>query len=204
LKETTEELRVSNVKLEEYSQTLEQKVEDRTKELKEKNDELVKTLERLQQMQQQLVTQEKLASLGALTAGIAHEIKNPLNFVNNFSALSVDLTKELQEEVDKQKDRLDADTLDNLQAVIGDLQMNVEKINQHGKRADSIVRGMLMHSRGKPGERHPTDLNARARFDVQHQHRERLRQDDRRHERRAARFEPSVSQHRQQRLLCDA
>jgi signal transduction histidine kinase len=160
LKDTTEELRVSNVKLEEYSQTLEQKVDERTKELKEKNDELVETLQRLQQMQQQLVTQEKLASLGALTAGIAHEIKNPLNFVNNFSALSVDLTKELQEEIDKQKDKLDADALDNLQAVVGDLQMNAEKINQHGKRADSIVRGMLMHSRGKPGERHPTDLNA--------------------------------------------
>jgi predicted ATPase/signal transduction histidine kinase len=146
--------------LEAYNQTLEVKVEERTQQLQEKNQELSITLQKLKATQQQIIAQEKLASLGALTAGIAHEIKNPLNFVNNFAELSAELTQELLEEIENQKDRLDTETTDYLEEILNDLTQNVKKINEHGKRADNIVRGMLMHSRGKGGDREPTDLNA--------------------------------------------
>ncbi len=146
LQNTSEQLRVSNEKLEEYSQTLEQKVEERTADLKA--------------AQVQLVQSEKLASLGQLTAGIAHEIKNPLNFVNNFAELSVEISKELIEETDKLTGKMDPREADYLKGLITDLGNNAKKINEHGKRADSIVRGMLLHSRGKKGEKQPTDINA--------------------------------------------
>ncbi len=146
--------------LEEYSRTLEQKVEARTQELQEKNQELATTLKKLKATQEQIIAQEKLASLGALTAGIAHEIKNPLNFVNNFAELSAELTEELLEEIENQKDRLDPESKEYIEEILSDLEQNVKKINQHGKRADNIVRGMLMHSGGKAGERQPTDINA--------------------------------------------
>src|SRR5260221_6069598 len=102
---------------------------------------------------------EQLLALGALTAGIAQEIKNPINFVNNFAELSVDLMKELREDISGQEERLDPKTLTDIQDILNDLEHNAAKINEHGKRADSIVRGMLMHSRGKTGERMPTDIN---------------------------------------------
>jgi len=121
---------------------------------------LTATLDRLKATQEQLVVQEKLASLGALTAGIAHEIKNPLNFVNNFAELSVELAEELRQEIERVKDRLDAADFDLLQSLATDLQMNARKINEHGRRADSIVRGMLLHSRGQSGDRQNTDINA--------------------------------------------
>ncbi|MCI0530229.1 MAG: ATP-binding protein, partial [Nitrospira sp.] len=127
--------------------------------LKEKNNELEKTLQQLRDMQNQLVIQEKMASLGALTAGIAHEIKNPLNFVNNFAELSIELTTELREELEQQKDQLDSQTLEEIEDTLYTLQQNVSKINEHGKRADSIVRNMLLHSRGEAGARQPTDIN---------------------------------------------
>ncbi|MBD0362744.1 MAG: serine/threonine protein kinase, partial [Coleofasciculus sp. C3-bin4] len=146
--------------LEEYSRTLEQKVEARTQELQEKNQELATTLKKLKATQDQIIAQEKLASLGALTAGIAHEIKNPLNFVNNFAELSAELTEELLEEIENQKDRLDLESKEYIEEILSDLEQNVKKINEHGKRADNIVRGMLMHSGGKAGERQPTDINA--------------------------------------------
>jgi signal transduction histidine kinase len=129
-------------------------------ELSAANRELEQTMERLKAAQGQLITQEKLASLGALTAGIAHEIKNPLNFVNNFAALSVDLTGELKEEVDRIRDRVDEESLTYIEEMLGDLRQNAEKIREHGGRADSIVRGMLLHSRGQSGEWQVTDLNA--------------------------------------------
>ena len=146
--------------LEDYSRTLEQKVETRTQELQEKNQELANLLQKLKATQAQIVAQEKLASLGALTAGIAHEIKNPLNFVNNFAELSAELTEELLEEIENQKDRLDPESREYIEEILNDLKQNARKINDHGKRADNIVRGMLMHSRGQSGDRQQTDINA--------------------------------------------
>ncbi len=113
-----------------------------------------KTLTELKATQAQLIQSEKLASLGELTAGIAHEIQNPLNFVNNFSELSVDLVKDLKEEMDKPD--IDKGYIDEL---FTDLTSNQEKINHHGKRASSIVKGMLEHSRASTGVRELTDIN---------------------------------------------
>ncbi len=146
--------------LENYNRTLEQRVETRTREIQEKNEELGTTLEKLKATQAQIIAQEKLASLGSLTAGIAHEIKNPLNFVNNFAELSVELTHELLEEIENQKDRLDSESIQYIEEILSDLSQNAKKINEHGKRADNIVLRMLMHSRGQTGERQMTDINA--------------------------------------------
>jgi len=114
----------------------------------------------LKAAQAQLVQSEKMASLGQLTAGIAHEIKNPLNFVNNFSELTVDLANELNEEIEKLADHLQESDKEFLLEITSDILSNAQKINTHGKRADSIVRGMLLHSRGKSGEIQPSDINA--------------------------------------------
>ncbi|NES17499.1 MAG: AAA family ATPase [Symploca sp. SIO3E6] len=146
--------------LEDYSHTLEIKVDERTQELQERNTTLAATLKKLKATQAQIIAQEKLASLGALTAGVAHEIKNPLNFVNNFAELSVELTTELIEEIENQKDRLDSETIEYIEEILQDLGQNVEKINHHGKRADNIVKGMLMHSRATTGERALTNINS--------------------------------------------
>jgi len=113
----------------------------------------------LKEAQTQLVQSEKMASLGQLTAGIAHEIKNPLNFINNFSELSIDLSKELLEEIESQSDKLDKKTVDYIKEILTDIDHNARKINEHGRRADSIVKGMLLHSRGKSGEKQKTNLN---------------------------------------------
>ncbi len=125
------------------------------------------TLQNLQATQQQLVTQQKLASLGQLTAGIAHEIKNPLNFVNNFAVLSVDLAKELREEIEKRRAKSEErgaksegrDDFANIEEIIEMLVQNVKKINQHGKRADDIVKSMMQHARGSSGQREMVDIN---------------------------------------------
>jgi len=114
----------------------------------------------LKAAQAQLVQAEKMASLGQLTAGIAHEIKNPLNFVNNFAELTVDLAKELTEEFVNLSDKLSPKDIEYLNEITGDIRSNAQKINDHGKRADSIVKGMLLHSRGKAGDIQPTDVNA--------------------------------------------
>jgi two-component system, NtrC family, sensor kinase len=127
-------------------------------ELQQRTDDLTASLENLRTAQDRLVQTEKLASLGQLTAGIAHEIKNPLNFVNNFSSVSVELIDELRE-------ALSGAQLDTkLRAEIGEiaemLQGNLDKVVQHGKRADSIVKNMLLHSREGSGEHRPVDINA--------------------------------------------
>ncbi|MEI8004981.1 MAG: ATP-binding protein [Bacteroidota bacterium] len=160
LKKTSEELRISHEQLEEYNKTLEQKVDERTAQLRSKNDELDAAFNRLKAAQAQLVQSEKMASLGALTAGIAHEIKNPLNFINNFSELSVELVQEILAESDKLTSALGEKEADYIKGILQDIEGNVQKIHDHGKRADSIIRGMLLHSRGKSGERQPTDVNA--------------------------------------------
>jgi signal transduction histidine kinase len=111
-------------------------------------------LTELRTTQQQLVQSEKLASLGALTAGIAHEIKNPLNFVNNFASLSRQIAAQLAEELEGDSDPA------LIQELLEDLQANTQRIETHGRRADSIVRGMMQHARDDQGQREPVDLNA--------------------------------------------
>lgn len=111
----------------------------------------------LRRTQDQLVQQEKLASLGQLTAGIAHEIKNPLNFVNNFSEIGLEMVEEAQEEVAKLKEKSKA--REEVEFILKDIKGSLEKINEHGKRADSIVQSMLMHSRSGSSKMEPTDLN---------------------------------------------
>jgi len=125
-------------------------------ELEETKLQVEKAFSELKSTQTQLIQKEKLASLGELTAGIAHEIQNPLNFVNNFSELSVELAKELKVERLKVKEERD-DELEN--ELVDDLIQNQEKINLHGKRASSIVKGMLEHSRQSTGKRELTDIN---------------------------------------------
>jgi signal transduction histidine kinase len=125
---------------------LEQKVTTRTSELNQ-------SLENLKSTQSQLIQSEKMASLGELTAGIAHEIQNPLNFVNNFSELNTELIDELEQEVNK-------GNLDEVKLLTKDIKANEQKINHHGKRADAIVKGMLQHSRSSSGVKEPTDINA--------------------------------------------
>ena len=114
--------------------------------------------ENLKSAQNQLVQQEKLASLGQLTAGIAHEIKNPLNFVNNFSDLSVELIDEVREEINS-VGAIHELPLQNISDILDDIEANLRKIHEHGSRADGIVKSMLLHSRGGSGEMEPTDLN---------------------------------------------
>ncbi len=128
--------------------------------VQERTGELQRTVNNLKDTQNQLILSEKMASLGQLTAGIAHEIKNPLNFITNFAVLSHDLTKDLRKELHAERERVDPARAKEISELLDDLEQNVGKINEHGKRADSIVRGMLLHSRGKSGERLDTDLNA--------------------------------------------
>lgn len=134
---------------------LEHLVAERTTELLKQKEILEKALAELQAAQVQLVHAEKMASLGELTAGIAHEIQNPLNFVNNFSELSVELAQELLDEI--KKPELDKTLVQDL---VADLTQNQQKINHHGKRAASIVTGMLQHARTSTGIKEPTDINA--------------------------------------------
>ena len=119
----------------------------------QRSEQLNSALEDLKKAQSQLLVQERLASLGSLTAGIAHEIKNPLNFVTNFADLSKDLVQELRE-------TLPPEALDSVSDVLTDLESNLKKINEHGRRADGIVKGMLMHSRGQSGDRQNAQINS--------------------------------------------
>ena len=126
-------------------------------EINQKSIQLENSLTDLRTTQTQLIQREKMASLGELTAGIAHEIQNPLNFVNNFSEVSAELVAELEEEQHKEKRDTELES-----ELLGDLKQNLLKITQHGSRVSAIVRGMLEHSRNNTGEKRPTDLNALA------------------------------------------
>ena len=143
--------RTTAILLEETIEELELK----RKAIEETNAALQKSLEDLRAAQKQLVQSEKMASLGELTAGIAHEIQNPLNFVNNFSEVNKELLVEMKEEMDK-------GNIDDAKEIANDVIDNSEKINHHGKRAGDIVKGMLQHSRTSTGVKEPTDINALA------------------------------------------
>jgi two-component system, NtrC family, sensor kinase len=134
---------------------LEGLVAERTIELTQQKEELEQTLDELRATQAQLIQSEKMASLGELTAGIAHEIQNPLNFVNNFSEVSSELLDEMKEELAK-------GNAEGVTEIANDIKQNLEKIIHHGKRADSIVKGMLQHSRSSSGIKEPTDINTLA------------------------------------------
>ncbi|WP_225409579.1 trifunctional serine/threonine-protein kinase/ATP-binding protein/sensor histidine kinase [Stigmatella hybrida] len=151
-------------RLEDYSHTLEERVADRTQELHSKNAELHRALETLKTMHAQIVTQEKLASLGSLTAGIAHELKNPLNFVTNFALLSTDRVRELRQEMRPLlQPGLDKPQIDRqqeeLNTLLDELELNTQKIREHGQRASGIIDGMLQHARSNRGERRRTNVN---------------------------------------------
>ena len=141
--------------------------------LTEQKEEIQSTLEKLEATQSQLIQSEKMASLGELTAGIAHEIQNPLNFVNNFSEVNSELIEELKAETclpsagrsgrDRQGSKLNPDiNIEAVEDLINDILENEQKIKHHGKRAEAIVRGMLQHSRTSEGQKEPTDMNALA------------------------------------------
>jgi len=147
-KKQEEELRIST----ERRAELESLVQERTVELQKQKDELQETLQELKTTQTQLIQSEKMASLGELTAGIAHEIQNPLNFVNNFSEVTSELIEEMEEELNK-------GDKDEAIAIAADIKQNLEKIMHHGKRADGIVKGMLQHSRASSNVKEPTDIN---------------------------------------------
>jgi len=155
LKAADRELQVLAFKLErteKVKRTTAILLEETIAELEQKRKAVEKTLSELKAAQAQLVQSEKMASLGELTAGIAHEIQNPLNFVNNFSEVSTELLEEMKEE-------LQNGDLEEAFAIADDLRQNLEKITHHGKRADGIVKGMLQHSRSSDGTKEPVDLN---------------------------------------------
>ncbi len=128
--------------------------------LTQKNNSLAQSLHHLKSTQDQLIQQEKMASLGALTAGIAHEIQNPLNFVDNFAEVGVELVQELREELAHEP--LSEKGRQTVSLLLQDLLQSQKKVNEHADRAGVIVKGMLQHSRSSTGERQPTDLNALA------------------------------------------
>ncbi len=134
------------IQAENQQQILQEEVNRQTAEIRH-------TLDNLKATQKQLIQSEKMASLGELTAGIAHEIQNPLNFVNNFSEVNSEMIDEL-------KNELATGNLQLANEIADDIKSNEEKINHHGKRADAIVKSMLQHSKQSAGKKEPTDINA--------------------------------------------
>jgi two-component system NtrC family sensor kinase len=137
---------------EEKKAELEILVNERTAEITQQKEELQKTIHELRDAQDQLIQSEKMASLGELTAGIAHEIQNPLNFVNNFSEVNAELIEEMIREIENKNDQ-------EVKVIAQDIRLNLEKIAHHGKRADAIVKSMLQHSRASTGQKEATDIN---------------------------------------------
>ena len=145
--------------LEEYSHSLENKVRERTQELKSKNEVLENTLNQLKTAQKQIITQEKLASLGSLTSAIAHELKNPLNFVINFADLALTFLAELEEKIQKGLETLPPEDGQDIEEIFTNLEKSATAINEQGRQADKIIRGMLMHARAESGCKEETDIN---------------------------------------------
>jgi two-component system, NtrC family, sensor kinase len=143
---------------EEKKAELEVMVQERTKEITRQKEELQQAVIDLKAAQTQLIHAEKMASLGELTAGIAHEIQNPLNFVNNFSEVNLELAAELKDEIEKMN--ISTEDKTSLVAITNMIRQNQDKINFHGKRADGIVKGMLQHSRSNTGLKEDVDINA--------------------------------------------
>jgi two-component system NtrC family sensor kinase len=141
--------KTTTILLEETIAELEQK----RKAIEDSKNALQHSLEELKATQALLIQSEKMASLGELTAGIAHEIQNPLNFVNNFSEVNIELSEEITGAIEK-------GDMEEIRQLAADIKSNQEKIREHGRRADSIVKGMLQHSRTSVGEKLPTDINA--------------------------------------------
>lgn len=150
-----QEIEKENKITESLKAALEIQVAERTAALTTQKEALQNTLNELTATQAQLIQSEKMASLGELTAGIAHEIQNPLNFVNNFSEVNKELIEEMKIEIEK-------GNLEEVRSIAKDIADNEDKINHHGKRADAIVKGMLQHSRSSNGQKEPTDINALA------------------------------------------
>lgn len=142
------------------SEKMQQQLKDSVFEQRIAKESAEKALKELEQAQDRLVQSEKLASLGQLTAGIAHELKNPLNFINNFSETSVELFSELQDMLRPIFVKIDNNICNEIEDILDDLSSDLKTIEKHGKRADSIIRNMLMHSRTGSGEQTSTDINA--------------------------------------------
>jgi signal transduction histidine kinase len=156
-KEIIQEVRLNADKVVQLSEEKRVQAENQQKMLQEEVNrqtmEIRDTLDNLKATQKQLIQSEKMASLGELTAGIAHEIQNPLNFVNNFSEVNREMIAEMKQEISK-------GNYDEVKLLADDIEANEGKINHHGKRADAIVKGMLQHSRVSSGQKEPTDINA--------------------------------------------
>ena len=132
---------------------------EKAKAIESTNQELERALKHLTETQDQLIHTEKMASLGQLTAGVAHEIKNPLNFINNFAEICVGQAEDLEELLEKYRGNLETTDAHEIKSLLDDLKLNASKINKYGHRADGIIRSMLDHSRAEPGQKRPTDIN---------------------------------------------